>query len=209
MKKDNDKNKELDKEYNKIEGKNNQKEAEMEKQEKKDKRKKTFKRVATMSTIIIIIILSLRGCGTSKIQNIIEDRGINWDKDGNKKDGILDLDDLQAIKDELQRNTDESLTTYTIAGGIIVDKDGQALLLIENLDINKSLFQIEIIEDKTGTLIYTSPVLEPGTSIKYDKVDKSLPAGTYDATATIYKYSLDGKDLLNYPEIGVKIQFKK
>lgn len=185
------------------------KKAELENIKAQQKKHKQVTKYIILIAIVLITFLLLRSCSTNNIQDLIDNRGIKWniDKDG-KDNRELDLDNLQAIKDEFQRNTDATATAYTIASGIVVDKDGQGLFLIENAKLNKCLFQVEIKEDKTGTLIYTSPVLEPETSIKYDKVQNSLPAGTYDATAIIYKYSLDGQTLLNFPEVEVKIQFK-
>ena len=67
-------------------------------------------------------------------------------------------------------------------------------VLIENTTGNTCDMQVEYqLED--GTVIYTSPMLEPDQHLLEDKLSVELPEGTYDVLAKIYVYNRDTGEL--------------
>lgn len=114
------------------------------------------------------------------------------DVNGNVDDGSLPFEDPEKVKEELQRRVDESMLALKInTNPIFPTADSEGTLAIENSSNNRYNFQVEIRLDDTSELVYTSPLLEPGTHILNDKLHVQLEKGEYEATALFFAYDKD------------------
>ena len=124
------------------------------------------------------------------------------------KKGGLTEEDVKVLAEEMQRNTDASKNEYSGPSAIVIEKDGLANLLLENQELNNTLFQFSVVETSTKKLIYQSPPMEPNTSIGKDYVSEMLPRGIYEGTIFIYEYDMNTEMLLGIFEIGTKLVFR-
>ena len=67
-------------------------------------------------------------------------------------------------------------------------------VLLENTTGNTCDMQVEY-ELEDGTVVYTSPLLEPDQHLLEDKLSEELEEGTYDVLARIYVYSRETGEL--------------
>lgn len=102
---------------------------------------------------------------------------------------------LEAIEAELQGKVDERSVSYTVNGKPYFE-DGGAMgsLKLDCPANNVNNLQFVISIDETEEQIYDSGVLEPGSYIEEDRLqrEETLPAGVYPCTVVITATSADG-----------------
>jgi hypothetical protein len=76
--------------------------------------------------------------------------------------------------------------------------------LVENDRENETAFYFDVVEDSTGEVVYSSPILELGAKLGGFKLDKPLDAGEYNCTMTYHLVDEDQKELTT-ATVGVTI----
>jgi len=76
---------------------------------------------------------------------------------------------------------------------------------VENSTDNETPMYFDLQVDKTGDIVYSSPVLELGAKIQNFKLDKPLEKGTYECTI-IYHLIDDDQNELTHVNVGVNIK---
>lgn len=101
--------------------------------------------------------------------------------------GQLDGKSEDEIRAELNRVVEEGMFNISIANVVQLQTgNSEGEFNIENSPANRYLMQVDISLADTGETIYSSDIIEPNYHIKYAKLDKVLPAGTYNCVATFH-----------------------
>lgn len=175
--------------------------------------KKNKKKKKGILIIVIILLLAIpiiygimsRPEAIKVIANTIIDT-IDKTISGNVRTGEMDMTDVDEIKAEMERKTNESYFTNRInINPIFKDSKSEGNLMIENIKENKLLLQVEIIEQGDYGSIYKSPVLSPGQHIESDKLNKTLPKGTYNAIAYFNLYDMKTEKFVNKSGFKIKV----
>lgn len=111
------------------------------------------------------------------------------------------------IQDLLAQKVEEGMVDVSIKGQPVFEYNGKkGLLGIENLETNHYSFQVDVLLNDTGDIIYHSGLIDPGYYIEYVELDKELEAGQYEATAVFTTYSLDeSEDKIGQVQIGLNL----
>jgi hypothetical protein len=96
------------------------------------------------------------------------------------------------IQEELDRVVEEGMFHISInTNPVFQDGTSEGNLEIENVPNNLYLMRVEITEDETGDLLYSTKYIEPNNHIQKAALEKDLDAGEYPATAVFYAYDPD------------------
>ena len=164
------------------------------------------KKKSKLLWIIIFLLLLLIGIGAGIYYQMTKDSNLGrLTRDELALGGMLPGKTDQEISDILNAKVAEGMVDIGIAAGPIFENGGKkGRIAIENIAANRYSFQVDVILDDTGEVIYQSGVVDPGYYIEYIKLNKTLQAGDYQATAHFTTYSLDEtEDKIS--EISVKI----
>lgn len=105
-----------------------------------------------------------------------------------------------------QKKVDESNFNMMIVSEAIIDSKTQTgQLAIKNPESNAYPINVEIKEDETGQLIYTSGAIYPGEEIKQVHLEQSLSAGEYHTTANFSLYDPQTKKKQGEVSAGVTL----
>ncbi|GCF94734.1 hypothetical protein NRIC_26250 [Enterococcus florum] len=168
--------------------------------EEKKKRKKGW-------LLLALLLLLLGGYGTyhfffapkPQAMSVISGDFLPEGKDA-KKMSDKELADLA------QQKVDESNFTMMIASDATISSETQkGYLPIKNPKSNAYPVNVEIKEDQTGEIIYTSGAIHPGEEIDQVQLDQSLSKGTHQATATFSLYDAQTKKKQGEVSAGVTI----
>lgn len=108
-----------------------------------------------------------------------------------------------------QKKVDESNFNMMIVSEAVIDSTTQTgQLAIKNPESNAYPINVEIKEDKTGQLIYTSGAIYPGEEIKEVHLEHALAKGEYQTTATFSLYDPQTKKKQGEVSAGVTIFVK-
>ncbi|MEG0257447.1 MAG: hypothetical protein RR632_04035 [Christensenella sp.] len=169
-------------------------------QQQTEKTKKSAKPIIIILVAVIIVlaavlILWMNGVIGGKAAFVVDD----------KAGAISDMapEDIAA---KLQKDVDESEFSFRINSAPEFENGtAEGNLMIENPTYNTFLMKVEIKLDATGDTVYTTDILNPGTSIALDVLDKELKAGEYPATAGIYAYDPTTEELVGQTAAGIVI----
>lgn len=95
---------------------------------------------------------------------------------------------LEAIEAELQGKVDEKTISYTVNGRPVFESGGaMGNLKLDCPENNVNDLQFVITRNDTGEQLYDSGVLQPGSYIEEDYLQRKdpLPAGVYECTVVI------------------------
>lgn len=103
--------------------------------------------------------------------------------------GQLEGKSEEEIRAELNRVVEEGMFHIAInTDPVFQDGTSEGNLEIENVPSNRYLMRLEIIEEDTGELLYSTKYIEPNNHIQKAALDVELEAGEYPATAVFYAY---------------------
>lgn len=155
----------------------------MEKEKKKSK----------LLWIIMFLLLVLIGIGAGVYYQMTKDHNLSrLTRDELALGGMLPGKTDQEIADILNSKVTEGMVDIGIAASPIFEHGGKkGRIAIENIEANRYSFQIDLRLNDTREIIYRSGLIDPGFHIEYIELNKTLPAGTYPATAHFVTYSLD------------------
>ena len=93
------------------------------------------------------------------------------------------------IRADLERQIAEGMMNISIASNVLVSsEDGTAELRLENIAGNSMDQKVTVTLDETGETLYQSEAIAPGTCIQEAELSRTLPPGSYEATATFVGY---------------------
>lgn len=105
-----------------------------------------------------------------------------------------------------QQKADESNFNMMIASDATINSATQkGALPIKNPESNAYPVNVEIKDDKTGEIIYTSGAILPGEEIDQIQLDKPLSEGAHQTTATFSLYDAQTKKKQGEVLAGVTI----
>ena len=101
--------------------------------------------------------------------------------------GQLDGKTEAEIRAELDRIVEEGMFNISISKLVQLQTgNSEGEFRIENSPANRYDMQVDVALVDTGEVIYSSDVIEPNYHIQYAKLDRVLPAGTYNCIATFH-----------------------
>ncbi|MGG5314541.1 hypothetical protein [Enterococcus sp. AZ072] len=110
------------------------------------------------------------------------------------------------LADLAQQKADESNFNMMIASEATINSETQqGQLPIKNPESNAYPVNVEIKDDQTGDIIYTSGAILPGEEIDQVHLDKPLAKGTHQTTATFSLYDAQTKKKQGEVSAGVTI----
>ena len=96
------------------------------------------------------------------------------------------------IQEELNKVVEEGMFNISIASVVTVDENGaDAMARIENIAANHHHMKVTITLDGETEPIYESAGIAPGQYIEHVKLNRTLSAGTYSATALFTAYDME------------------
>lgn len=124
--------------------------------------------------------------------------------DDNAVMGIMPgIDESQRL-DDLQRQLDESMISFSInSNAVFKQGDGEGNLMIENPEHNAKIMMVELYKNDNDELIYQSGKIKPGYYIENVKLDKPLSQGVYDCTAYFKAYSINDDKFIG--QVGANV----
>lgn len=154
------------------------------------KGKKSEKKTAWL---LVLLLLLLLGVCTGVIYRLTrpEDKS-RLARDELALGGMLPGKTPEEIDELLNAKVAEGMVNIGIAAEPIFEENGKkGRIGIENIKANRYSFQVTVIQDETGDMLYESGIIDPGYYIEYISLNKKLQAGDYPATAVFSTYSLD------------------
>lgn len=136
----------------------------------------------------LLFLLLLISSSLFIYQKFSADKGVYSDQDA--KLGILPGMSEDEIQQRLNTVVSEGMMNVSMnPQPVFQDGDSPGNLRIENIEQNHYSYQVSITLDDTAEEIYQSGLLEPGYFIDQAKLSKSLPKGSYRATARFLAYA--------------------
>jgi hypothetical protein len=157
--------------------------------ETKKKKKKKILLLILILLVLCISVVFLTPKGSNPItETISKIPGINKtiDSETIEMDGL----DIDTERERLQMEVDENMLNARIASSLEPDSEGFVFLSLKNKYENK-LLQVSVMDENSGDIYYTSPVLRPEDTIDYGKLLEIPSVGEYDCIAYFYYYTLD------------------
>jgi hypothetical protein len=106
--------------------------------------------------------------------------------------GMLPGKTDEEIQELLNQKVQEGMVNIGIQAEPIFEYGGKkGKLGIENIQGNNYSFQVNLLLDDTDEQIYESGLIDPGYYVDFVSLNKTLEAGSYNATAVFTTYSLD------------------
>lgn len=120
--------------------------------------------------------------------------------------GQLDGKTEDEIRAELDRIVEEGMFNISIARTVTLETgNSEGEFRIENSPANRYNMQVDIALADTGEVIYSSDIIEPNYHIQYAKLDKVLPAGTYNCIATFHALDPETDDEIGQAACAITI----
>lgn len=167
-------------------------EKEMMERARRRKRKENKKKRGLLILLLLLLLL-LIGIGAAIfIQFNRDSKKDRLARDEMALGGMLPGKTPQEISDILNAKVEEGMVDITISAGPIFEENGKkGRIGIENIEANRYSFKVTLRLDETGEVLYESGLIDPGYYVEFIELNKTLPAGNHDATATFEAYSLD------------------
>jgi flagellar basal body-associated protein FliL len=169
--------------------KNNQKKGQEQQEDKKDWKRKWLLIVILLLLVLGLIITFRMGGGHKVTETVSKIPGIN----NIITPDVIDIEDEMDIEKEqerLQQEVEANTLNARIASSLNPNEEGVVYLSLKNKYEDK-LLQVNVIDEKSEDVYYTSPVLYPGDTIDYGKLSDIPKSGNYDCIAYFYYYTLD------------------
>lgn len=137
-------------------------------------------------TGLLLISLSLLVVNKYIIVNggLVQPRLVIPEADGEVFNGMLPVDNPDQILKLLQEKVDENQFSFRVNANPVFNADCKnGNLRIENPARNIYAMQVELILDKTGEVLYASPLIKPNQYIESVELAQRLGNGSHAATA--------------------------
>jgi hypothetical protein len=152
---------------------------------------KKGRRGKTQIVIILLLLLVIGGLIFAIVQIYLAShpKTPDYEREVAAKLGQLEGKSEAEIQAELDRVVEEGMFHISInTNPVFYDGTSEGNLEIENVPSNLYLMRVEITDNETGDLLYSTKYIEPNNHIQKAALDKELAAGAYPATATFYAY---------------------
>lgn len=182
-------------------------------EEKKKKKGGLWIKIVIVAIIAIVLLLVLHQCGYFRFP---------WDNDktlivsgdlfpgSTAEDGALPSLSEEELREQMQRAADAAQFSYKInARPVFETGSSEGNWEIENPNYNVYPIVVQVTLDSSGELVYDSGGLMPNQHIERAKMNQSLSAGTYEATATIHMYHPETKEEVGKTQAGLIITVSK
>ncbi|MDG6138496.1 hypothetical protein [Lactococcus formosensis] len=108
-----------------------------------------------------------------------------------------------------EKEVDESKFTLSIyPEATFEDGKSTGAIYIKNDVKNAYPIAVQIVEDKSGDIIYESGAIEPGFEITEDELNKNLKKGTYKCTAEVSIYDPQTKKYKGQTAAEIEVEVK-
>ncbi|MPM03901.1 hypothetical protein SDC9_50168 [bioreactor metagenome] len=154
--------------------------------------------------LLITILLLIVGGVIAHFVNINKDKPTIQNQfdlidvdNGSVKQGRINENDYNTIKQKIQADTDDSYILWEQSSMIFENGKDEGRIAIGNRKEDNVLKQVEVIDNKTKERLYISPVLQPGEYLENGKLLKELTKGEYEVVATHRAYNTETEQLIN------------
>jgi hypothetical protein len=142
--------------------------------------------------IIIFLLILVIGLLIFAFVRFYQGNQPDYEKEIAAKLGQLDGKSEEEIQAELDRVIEEGMFHISInTNPVFNDGKSEGNLEIENVPNNRYLMRVEIANQDTGDVLYSTKYIEPNSHIQTAALDTELEAGEYPAVATFYAYDPD------------------
>lgn len=161
------------------------------------KGKKRGLKIAVTILLLLLLLFGIHACTSKPVDS------------GGLEMGVIDQDlfdnnvDRERLQAALNQQVEAGMVNMFMNTNVDVAEDGSANWLIQNVEQNQFSMQIDVRDSETGTLLYSSPVIDPGYKIEFGNVIADLPEGTHPCVA---EFSIiDQGTSVSVNRIGLKI----
>lgn len=151
--------------------------------EEKKKKRQWLLILLLLLIILVLLFLLLRSR---------KEEQPGYEREVAAKLGQLEGKSEAEIQAELNRVVEEGMFHISInTDPVFQDGASEGSLEIENVPNNHYLMRVEILEDETGELLYSTKYIEPNSHIQKAALKTDLEPGEYPSTAVFYAYDPD------------------
>lgn len=165
------------------------------------KKKSIWKKILLIIIIVILLLLCIRACGVGSHDPGGLELGVI---DQNELDSEADRERLQQT---LNQQVEAGMVSIFMNTEVTVDPDGEADWLIQNIEQNHFSLQIDIKEESSGTVIYSSPIVPPGYKIESDRVTKTLSSGSHACLAEFSIIDPETSETINRVGLNINVTY--
>lgn len=161
------------------------------------KKKQTWMKIPILILAVLLLLFGIRACS-----------GKDASDPGGLALGVIDQGtlDTNADRERLQNALNQQVEAGMVSLFMNTDvkvSDNEADWLIQNVEQNHYSLQINVKDEETDTLIYSSPIVPPGYKVESDTVLETLPAGSHQCLAEFSVIDPETSEHIN--RIGLKI----
>lgn len=150
--------------------------------------------IAILIGVIVVLVNKLNN--TTKVEQ-------------QEKKSVITAENIEEVLEDMEDLPDYIPKNYTVkqsSDWVFPDGSSESTnAYVENSTDNETPMYFDLQVDKTGDIVYSSPVLELGAKIQSFKLDKPLEKGTYECTI-IYHLIDDDQNELTHVNVGVNIK---
>lgn len=181
----------------------------MTKQKEQPKTNKTV--IIALSVIFLVIILALVVLIIHLSKQPLQSN--REEETTKKKDLIITEENVNSIREELNNPTSgEAPPTYDVKmNAEWYFQDGRSKsknAAVSNAETNQNVVYFDVILQDTEEVIYSSPYVSVGATVKQFQLDKDLEQGTYDAICKYYILN-DEMESMCTVSVNVKIYIEQ
>jgi hypothetical protein len=146
-------------------------------------------KVQGVSILLLVLIIGALAFTVVRIYWNLHPKTPDYEREITAKLGQLDGKSEAEIQAELNRVIKEGMFHISInTTPVFPDSKSEGNLEIENVPNNHYLMRVEITDNDSGGLLYSTKYIEPNSHIQKAALEKQLAAGEYPATATFHAY---------------------
>lgn len=159
---------------------------------KTKERDKGGKKTILLLLLLVILLLGIIGGGVAwYMMNTGEEKDyLTREEEAlSGKLAALPREDWQGALDEL---VEKGQVLVSIDAEPVFEQNGKlGRIAIQNDPANQYSFQVTLIEDATGDVLYETGLIDPGYYLEYITLNKTLSAGDHAVTAVFTTYSIE------------------
>jgi hypothetical protein len=146
-------------------------------------------KVHGVNILLLVLIIGALAYTVVKIYWNSHPKTPDYEREITAKLGQLDGKSEAEIQAELNRVIEEGMFHISInTMPVFPDNKSEGNLEIENVPNNHYLMRVEITDNDSGGLLYSTKFIEPNSHIQKAALEKELAAGEYPAIATFHAY---------------------
>ena len=156
------------------------------------------------AALLLILLLPLLSACRKKPVPAPASSGISYDPGAAA--GGWDDTDLTAVVDGLNQQVEDGMIHISMnVSPVFFDGSSEGSLMIVNESVNRYPQVVQITRNDTHEEIYRSGAIPVGSRIASARLNRSLPAGTYECTAMFYNVDPVSGDFLGCAGAMIRI----